>query len=151
MAFDRTNPADLLALKNEQATDPIGMGYAAVDGQTQKTLDLFNVPDLNVKSPRPTTGQRLTVSILLDIPELAVDLDHNQVSEGDKIFITSFMNRDFDADIERWRAQITEALRSQSDTVTALNALIRDMSRAEVLFGVETVISKQDWIAARDS
>ncbi len=151
MAFNRTNPADLLALKNEQATDPIGMGYAAVDGQTQKTLDLFNAPDLNVESPRPTTGQRLTVSILLEIPALAVDLDHNQVSEGEKIFITSFMNRDFDADIERWRAQIIEALRSQSDTVTALNALVRDMSRAEVLFGVETVISKQDWIAARDS
>ena len=48
MAFDNTNAADLLALKTEQATDPIGMGYAAVDGQTKQTLDLFNDPLLNV-------------------------------------------------------------------------------------------------------
>ena len=150
MAFDATKPADLLALKTEEADDPIGMGYLH-DGAEQFLLDQFNNAENNVQSPRPTTGERLTVGILLDIPELAVDLDHQQVSDGERLFLASFINRDFDLDIERWRSQIIAALRAQSDTVTALNALIRDMSRAEVLFGVGTEITKHDWRTARDS
>jgi hypothetical protein len=36
-------------------------------------------------------------------------------------------------------------------TIINLDAAIRLMSRAEVLFGVDVVISKADWLAARDS
>ena len=47
MAFDRSNPADLLALKNEVTLDPLGMGYDA-NGSTQALLDLLNLPENNL-------------------------------------------------------------------------------------------------------
>jgi len=147
MAFDRTNPTHLAQLNTEVDTDPMGMGYDTA--QTQPTLNMLNDPEINVELPRPTTGERLSVGVLLDIPELAVDLNHAQVTEGHKLFLSSFMGRDFDLDIERFRPQIIDALRSNSNTVTALNALERDLSRAEVLWGPGTEITRADWKAAR--
>ena len=148
MAFDVTDPADLLALQVEQATDPIGMGYAAVDGSTGRTLALFNDPEKNVGGE--TTNVELTTGVLLDVM-VPSDLGAQQVDDGERRYIEALMNRPFDEMIERWRVQIRNAFRTNSATVAAIDALFRTMSRAEVLFGVGTVISKSDWFAARDS
>jgi hypothetical protein len=63
MAFDRTNPADLLALKNEVNTDPLGMGYLS-SGNTQKLLDLLNDGDKNLGGE--TTAGDITPAILVN-------------------------------------------------------------------------------------
>ena len=47
----------------------------------------------------------------------------------------------------RWRGMFA----ANSETVVALDAQTSPLSRAEVLFGQGTVISKSDWFAARDS
>jgi hypothetical protein len=146
--FDVNDPVDLAALKSEQANDPVSMGYAAVDGQTQKTLGLFNDADSNVGGE--TTNLELTTAVLLTAM-VPADLGAQQVDDGERRYIESFLNRDFETVIEPWRAQIRDAFRTNSDTVIAIDALFRDISRAEVLFGSGTVISKSDWIAARDS
>jgi len=64
MAFDRTDPADLLALKTEINTDPIGMGYAAVVDTTALLLKLLNDPANNVGGD--TATRPFDASAMLD-------------------------------------------------------------------------------------
>lgn len=148
MAFDVTNPTHLASLKNEQSTDPISMGYAAVEGHTRKTLALFNDPSLNVGGEMANV--ELTAGVLLDVM-VPADLGAQQVDDGERRYIESLMNRGFDESIERWRSQIRNALRTNSATVTAIDALFQRISRAEVLFGKGPNINADDWFAARDS
>ena len=149
MAFDRTDPADLLALKTEVADDPLNIGYAAVvDTSTVQFLRLLNEAANNPGGE--TINVELTAGVLLDVM-VPSDLGAQQVDDGERRYIEALMNRDFDEPIERWRAQIRNAFRINSDTVVAIDALIRDLSRAEVLFGPGTVISDVDWATARDS
>ena len=145
--FDRTDPADLLALQTEEATDPIGMGYAAVSGSTLATVDLFNNPAKNVGGE--IAQVLLTSGVLLDVL-VPSDLNEKKVGDGERRFIEAMINRDFETDIERYREQIREALQIDSDTVFAMDTLFEPISRAEVLFGRSTVISASDWHAARD-
>ncbi len=150
MAFDRDDPADLAALKSEEADDPISMGYLH-DGAEQFLLDQFNEPAQNVGGE--ISGVALTVKVFFDnmVPS---EFGGNQVDAGELMWIDtilSFMPVDEDRNIEEWRAQIIDILPNGSDTETNLDALSRLISRAEVLFGDGTDISKQDWRTARDS
>ena len=153
MAFDNTNAADLLALKTEQATDPISMGYAAVDGQTKQTLDLFNDPLLNVGLDE--VDERLTPALLLAsiVPDdLTVSAKFTQGElEWLKLLVEASTSLTDDLTVNR--DKIVELFNQTPtlDTYTNLVALKRRISRAEVLFGVGTVISRTDWFAARDS
>lgn len=149
MAFDRTDSADLLALKNEVNNDPISMGYAAVIGSTTQLLKLLNDPVNNVGNE--TTNQTLTPRILLKEMVVA-DFDSNSVTDGERRYLEAFFNRpDLDESIEEFRAKIRDAFKTNSTTVANIDALIRTLSRAEVLFGEGTVISRDDWLAARNS
>jgi len=152
MAFDNTDPIQLQALQDEQALDPIGMGYAAVDGQTNKTLDLFNNSAKNVGGE--TTGEDFTPDLALDV------IDPDEVTVGAKFsdgqanwlnYLMSAANSvaDFKAFEAKFRALFADYTPS-SNTLDALDAKTRAISRAEVLFGVDTVITKADWFAARD-
>ena len=145
MAFDQTNQTDLNALKSEVINDPLGMGYNPDD--TNGLLRLLNDPDNNVGGE--TTGADLTVALLLEAIDPS-DFVGNQVTDGERVYLQAFMIRDLSDNIEAYRAKIVSALPAQSGTVAALNAQSRPLSRGEVLFGEETSISRQDWIAARD-
>ncbi len=146
MSFNRTDPVDLLALKIEVETDPIGMGYPL--NHVTQVIKLINDPADNVGGQ--TVGQPLNVALLLDVMVMA-DFDAVQVTDGERRYIESFLNRDLDQDIDRWKAKIQEAFRTNSATAVAIGALVRPMSRAEVLFGEGTVLTRDDWYAARDS
>jgi len=148
MAFDRTDPADLLALKNEQAIDPINMGYAAVDGQVKKTMDLFNLGENNVGGE--TTGALTVRSLFSAIaPD---DMSAQQVDSGKLSYISALLTRELDEDIAEFLPQITTVFdQGAAITLANLNAALRLQSRAEVLFGLGTILSKEDWFAARDS
>jgi hypothetical protein len=148
MAFDQANAANLAALKSEVNTDPVAVGYNATSGNTQALLKLLN--DASNNPGGETTNQTLTVGVLLDVMMVS-DFDAQQVSDGERRYLEAFMNRDFDVVIEPYRAKIRDAFKSGSTTVNAIDALIRPLSRAEVLFGEGTVISRADWLAARDS
>ncbi len=150
MAFDKNDPAHLAALKSEEADDPIGMGYLH-DGATQPLLDQFNFPSLNVGGE--ISGIALTVKVLFDnmVPE---EFGGNQIDQGKLMWITTvlnFMQDEPDRNIEEWRAKIIAILPNNSVTETTLDALSRSISRAEVLFGDGTEITKQDWRATRES
>jgi len=150
MAFDRTDAADLAALKSEVTNDPTGMDYAAVSGQTKPLLELLNDPDKNISNDtinRPTEE--------LDIPDIAAVIDEDEfaaLSEYDKVWVTMFINRPAEEMLKPFQSKFLEVFPNGSTTRTAALALReKDASRAEVLFGVNTVISREDWFAARDS
>ena len=54
-------------------------------------------------------------------------------------------------DISPYKLKFRSLFAANSSTVIALDAQTIELSRAEVLFGVDTVLSKEDWAAARDS
>ncbi len=146
MAFNRNDPSDLATLKAEVETDPLGMGYP-LNNVTQ-IIKLINDPDDNLGNE--TVAETLTVAMLLDVVDMA-DFDGPQVSDGERRFIESFLNRDLNEDIDRWKDKIRSAFQVNSGTSNAIAALVRRVSRAEVLFDDGTSLVREDWYAARDS
>lgn len=147
MTFDRFNQAHLSALKTEILTDPIAMGYTSVIDNTTQLLKLLNDKVNNVGGE--TVANILTVELLHEALNQG-DLDDPQVTTGKLEYIKSFLARDFNEDIERFRVKITASFKAGSLTVTNLNNQLRALSRAEVLFGEGTYIERQDWFDARD-
>ena len=149
MAFNRGNPADLLALKAEVETDPLSMGYASVSNNVTQLLKLINDPSNNVGGE--TVLGELTPETLLDSVDFA-ELGGNQVGAGGRRGIHyMFEVAERFENIDRWRQKIIDAFPSNGPTVAAINALSRPLSRAEVLFGEGTDMVREDWYAARDS
>ena len=149
MAFDKTNTTHLIALRDEESLDPISMGYAAVTGQTQKTLSLFNTPSSNTES---TSGQDFLVAEkLLEI------LFGEAISSQDqfKLQLLFEATNGLTDDLSQFKADVSALSGSLS---TAISNNLRELSRAEVLFGSldsnnsyeRVIITKADWIAARD-
>ena len=147
MAFDQTDSADLLALKTEVTTDPLGLGYNP--DNSNDVVKILNDPAANTGGE--TANQTLTPRILLEQVVLA-DYDSNQVTDGERRYIEAFFNRqNLDENIDAFRNKIRDAFKTNSTTVANIDALVRPLSRAEVLFGADTVLSRSDWLAARDS
>jgi hypothetical protein len=150
MAFDKTDPADLLALKNEVNLDPTGQDYASAGGATQPILTLLNDPEANVSNDtinRPTEE--------LDIPDIAEVIDpgeYGALGEYDQEWVKMFINRPAEETLRPYQGKFLSIFGAASATRAAALALRqKDASRAEVLFGVNTVITRADWIAARES
>lgn len=149
MAFDRNNTADLIALRDEELNDPINMGYLAVDGITNETLSLFNQSANNVGLE---TGEDFLNSETFLKILFAENINSQDQFKLQLLFIASNGLSD---DVSSFKSSISALSISLSDEITANTRLL---SRAEVLFGVvdsngsmeKVVISKQDWIAARD-
>jgi len=147
MSFDRTNQAHLTALRSEVFTDPIGMGYVA-NGPTAALLDLLNNPSKNVG------GQTINRPVdELQIPELSAVIDpteYSALSAYDKEWVKMFITRPSDEQLKMYQAKILQLFNAQSTTRAAFLALrVKAASRAEILFGVNTVISGPDWFMAR--
>ena len=144
MSFDQNNPAHLAVLKAEEATDPISMGYAAANN-TNHLLTLFNDSDNNVGGE--TANRPFDVSAMLDALE-PTDFAAQQTSDNAAEYTNALVTYGSIANYKiKWRGMFA----GNSDTVVALDAQTSPLSRAEVLFGQGTVISKADWYAARDS
>src|SRR5210317_988792 len=104
MMFDRTNQADLTALKTEVQTDPIAMNYAAAVNSTAQLLKLLNDPDNNVGGG--TTNVELTAEVLLDVIDTG-DFASNQVDQGERDWIKMCFDYALQGiSIEKYRAKI---------------------------------------------
>lgn len=152
MAFDRNSNTDKQKLSDEESIDPAGMGYSVVAGQTKNTLDLFNLAANNVGGE--DIDETLTSDLLLQSIE-PVDLTiSNKFTQGQSDWLMMLLaaSQGLEADLSTNRNKIVELFNQTPPipTYTALVALKRLISRAEVLFGVGTVISRDDWFAARD-
>ena len=147
--FDVNNPADLLALKTEVNTDPFLMGYASATS-TNDLLALLNDPEKNLgleTQPAPVTAEAL-LDAIFDVAISSQDQFKIQLLfEG-----TEGLN----GDLSRFKTKIGALGTSLQN---AVDRITRRVSRAEELFAdldengvLEFVsISRNDWIAARDS
>ncbi len=174
MAFDRTDPADLLALKNEVNNDPEGLGYAAVVNVTADLLNLLNLPENN-----PQVNDTVNVPFdefpIIDALD-EIDNDEYKALQGvhktniDSIIRVGVARSDPNAgggvsyfgSVKRlFRKAFNNLDPALIDPVPANNQSktwlavkddrARQASRAEALFGRDTVLSREDWFAARDS
>lgn len=147
MAFDRNNPADLLALKNEVTLDPLGIGYD-VNGSTQTILDLLNNAASNLGGE--TGPDLVSASKLLN----AIFPESISAQDQFKIQLAFEISAGPSEDL----SSVADLIAGLSPNLaTAVASITRSLSRAEVLFSnaestYETVtITRDDWIAARDS
>jgi len=148
--FDVNDPADLAALKSEVNTDPIGMGYDPV-GATQQLLMLLNDPANNVGGE--TAGRPFDKWSILDALD-PTEFDDPQTQGGAAEYVAILIDSAIDEDIEAlapYKSKFESMFHANSATRIALNAQTKALSRAEVLFGIDTEISRSDWFAARDS
>ncbi len=146
MAFDQTDPADLAALISEWDDDPLGIGYPAVREETQKMLDLTNKVENN---PGGESIDRPTEE--LDISDIAAVIDTTEyaaLEEYNKSWVRMFISRPDDVKLKPYQTKFIQIFPPGTLTLTGALALRPKLAtRAEVLWGVNTKITKSDWSA----
>ena len=149
MAFDNTDPIQLAALNSEVTEDPIGIGYSAVINNTRAVLEKLNDPAQNVGGEtinRPI--EELTIS---EVAGVIDSVEYDALSAYDKEWVKMFITRPLGENLTLYQTKFLALFGPASDTRNAANALrVKNASRAEILFGVNTFISRVDWVTARD-
>jgi len=153
MSFDKNNSGDLLSLKNEVSLDPVGVGYQPITN-TIVLLNLLNDsvnnPGSEVSTARNFSGFDLLESCLLSSGEYDVVVD----SSNKIALIQTLFNLEDQSIPIRFKNELLNIFTSGlAPTIRAgiIAEATSKLSRAEVLFGDDTIINKQDWTAARDS
>ena len=156
MAFDRTDSADLAALQSEVNTDPLAIGYDP-NGPTQDLLDLLNAKNYTVSKPkisqalvRSTCTYDAYNNLAIDEQEWIQWMTGSNGSDDETLPVTADLRQQLAGD-----PTATGSIWAVADR-TAMNAAMLALidvpgSRAEVLFGYGTNITRADWLAARDS
>lgn len=154
MSFDRTNAADLASLKDEVINDPGNLGYAAVQAETAKLLDLLNLPESNT-NPADQVGIPFDEYPLVDVIDEIVNAEYNGLNEREKVIVNGIINAGIcypDLKFGHIKKSFKKAFGVDSTTwANVKDDRQRQASRAEILFGRDTVIGRDDWFAARDS
>ncbi len=161
MSFDRTNPDHLLALKNEANNDPNGYGYDVADTnnllkKVNKTRNAIIVskPKISSALVRSTTVYSAYKDLAQDEQEWLIWMTGSNGFEEENLIVTN--------DVRKKLTATTSPGVSGGNSIWATNdkasmeASMLDIidikgSRMEELFGIYTVINKDDWRAARDS
>ena len=146
--FDGNSEADLLALNSEVTTDPISMGY--VLNNTPTLVDQLNNPDSNVG---PTESTRTIDDVLIsEVSEVIDQTEYAALPEYDKEWLKAFISLDIRSEIRNYKSKMLAIFPAGTTTRTAIVDLldVADSSRAEVLFGWGSVITRNDLIKARE-
>ena len=153
MSFDINNPAHLAELKAEVNTDPLAIGYNPANGDTNEILAFINAKNYTVAKP----------SIDVNAVKDATTYDaFDGLLTPEQGWLQWQTDRSGDIGVS---AEIRQKLAGDPTTNNAIwaaadrnamNAVMLALmdvpgGRAEVLWGYGTTISRDDWIAARDS
>lgn len=155
MSFDRNDPADLLALKNEVNNDPLGLGYNASSGDTNLILSTINEktsqftiskPKISAADIRSATTYDAYNGLAIDEQEWLRWVTGSSGFEEENLTVTADLRNQLVESSTFWAA-------ADRTEMQAAMTLIFDVdgSRGEDLFGFGTAISRDDWFAARDS
>lgn len=154
MAFDADNATHRSEMRDELANDPQSIGYAAVSGVTRDLLALLNDPANHPGSP---TTNRPTEE--LDIPEVAGVIDADEYAAlpvYDQEWVKMFISRPETVTLRPYQAKFLSIFPASGtppvgNTRPAVLALLsKAASRAEELWGVNTVITRNDLNRARN-
>jgi len=155
MAFDRTDPTDLAALKSEVNTDPDGLGYDTAT--TAGVVDVINLlrsaytqqkPKVSSAELRSATTYDAYDGLAIDEQEWLRWITGSNGFEEENIPVSADLRHRLlgDGGNSIW------AVADRTEMEAAMTLVFsRDGSRAEDLFGIGTTISEADWFAARDS
>jgi hypothetical protein len=158
MAFDANDPNDLAELKSEVAVDPTALGYAAVVAETDALLALINdknpatlvsKPGIDPASVRSQTTFDAYNNLSIDEQEwIRWMTGANSANNGSSLAVTPDLRARLTGpgNASIWAA-------ADRDAMNAVMLALIDVpgSRAEILWGYGTNISRADWFAARDS
>ena len=139
--FDINNTDDLITFRDEVANDPISMGYAALPStDTKKLLKTINNVEDNVEVPIPTAGPIFSHEVLMQTwaPKGALNESTPWIEA---------LTRE-QGDISQYEAKYRA--NCGSDSLAALDDIIVQLARPEVLFGQGTVLTENDWFTSRD-
>jgi len=142
MPFDNENTADLTALKVEVTTDPENIGYNLHD-----TASLL----AGLKTETSETIKRDIESIT--IPEIAgiiVASDYTASNAYDKEWIKMFIRQTPDTSLKDFLPKFQEVFNGKSTLTAAVALRNRTARREEVLFGIDTNITRKDLIFAKE-
>jgi len=149
MSFDRNNQADLTALKAEVANDPLAIGYSYfTDGNTDKLVGEINAKNYTTSKPKISSADVRAAITFAAYNNLAIDEQEwiKWVAPGNNdedIVVTPDLRTQLLTSSTFWAVADRVAMQA------AMKALIdAPGSRAEVLFGYGTYISREDWLKA---
>jgi hypothetical protein len=154
MSFDRNDPADLAALKAEATNDPEGIGYTVLtDGNTTKFIEEINTKSFTVGKPkissadvRSATTYDAYNNLAIDEQEWLVWMTGSNGFNEENVKVTADLRAKLTTDSTFWAV-------GDRDAMQAAMLALMDVpgSRAEVLWGYGTSISREDWLAAEVS
>ncbi len=144
--FDASDPADLAALKSEVETDPIGQDYASAQGGSAIVLGKLNDPGQN------SGGESINRLVGdLQVPEIAGVIDEAEyasLNEYQKEWVKMFIAQSADVTLRQFVEKFTDIFDGSQTLIDALALRDKLASRAEVLFGVNSIITRQSLGAA---
>ncbi len=158
MGFDNTDATDLAELKSEVEVDPTGLGYAAVIAETDALLALLNDknPATLLERPGIDPAQVRSQTTFDAYNDLSIDEQEwirwmtgaNAASNGTSLKVTTDLRARLTGpdNASIWSAATRDAMNAAMLAIIDVPA-----SRAEILWGFGTSISRADWFAARDS
>jgi len=165
MSFDRNDPDDLLALKTEVNTDPNAYGY---DPETTQAgvLDIINLPraefvfskdKVAAAQIRTATTYDAYNNLVIDEQEWIRWVTGSNGFDDETTIVTDDFKVQFTGNTLAQTGAGNEtnsfwATANRTEMTAAMRLIFeRPGSRAEDLFGLGTIITRDDWFAARDS
>jgi hypothetical protein len=136
-------PTEISTLSSEIKTDPIMMGYDLE--QTGFNLRLLNRGNKNTGGEE--VPEKITVFLFL---KNVAPADIETLTPGGTLYLNAVLGQPLETEIDNLMVKLYKFLPTASTTEARLSALTRKLSRAEVLFGEGAVISKSDFLKARD-
>lgn len=158
MAFDRNDPVQLQELKDEVTLDPTGIGYAP-DSTTSGVLEPINAPNpaTPLRKPKISAAKLRTATtkdaydgLLPDTQEWFRWVTGSNGFEEENVEVTDDLELQLTGsgapNASMWAASDRTAMVAAMDLIINVPA-----SRAQNLWGFDTIITRDDWIAARNS
>jgi len=136
---------DLVALNTEITTDPTGRGYAPFvsSGHTQGVADLLNEKQSAIRMDNFVTGTQLLEAVVTtDYPTTSAEQDKRDLWRD--VLAAVISEGTINANATRIKTHVLQVF-SGAATRSNLAALqTRDGSRAEVLFGRDSVVTHRN-------
>lgn len=154
MAFDNTDPADLLALNTEMFTDPLALGYEPEN--TTVSLNIINAvsPSFTVSKPKISAAEIRSTCTYDAYNNLSIDeqewirwMTGSNGTNEENVIVTVDLRTQLTGP---GLASIWAPANRDEMNAAMLDLIDVDGSRAEDLFGYATNITSADWIAAKN-
>ena len=162
MAFDRTDSADVTAALSEMQSDPAGVGLAPLiaagdASPTQPILDKWNEktattvvkPKISSAAVRSATTFDAYNALSIDEQEWIRWMTGSNGFEEENLVVTDDLRQKLsglpNANEAIWAAADRSAMNAAMSALTDVLG-----SRAEILFGFGTIITRDDWFVMRE-